>query len=164
MTHEWYGQAVMCQLSWWSLCYLHTPTSIVKINNNNNNDWVGYMNQYIISNGRPYGFFYSIYFDFLPSKFLSLGHSYPFPLQSKASSVFLALFLSLLSSNILSSLPIRKYAVFAHAQTFLNDSLTSCSQYLLLLNPFLYIRFEFYPSNHVRSFIKTLFNISCFSC
>ena len=82
------------------------------------------------------GIFFSIYSDFQLSKFVSLGHLYSFPLPSSNSSlVFLSLFLSLLSSNFLSSLPVSKYSIFTHVQTILNNSLLYFPQYLKLLNP-----------------------------
>ena len=39
---------------------------------------VGYMNQYISPNACLHKFFFSIHFDFLPSQFVSLGHTYLF--------------------------------------------------------------------------------------
>ena len=54
---------------------------------------LGYMNQYINSNGQPHGFVFSIHSDFLTSQFVSLNVSYHFPLlSSKLFSVFLAVF------------------------------------------------------------------------
>ena len=57
-------------------------------------------------------------------------------LNSKSSSIFLTLFLSLSSS-------------------ILNDYRSSFVKYLQLLNPFSYLCFEFYSSRHAHSSIKT---------
>ena len=61
------------------------------------------MNQYIISIAHPHVFF-SIHFNFQPSQFVSQDPSYIFPILP-SKSVFLA-FLSFLSSNIVSFLPV----------------------------------------------------------
>ena len=81
----------------------------------------GYMNQYINVNGwlidSSSPFIPIFYYLCLQSRsFSSFSNLY-----SKSSSVFLDLFLSLMSSNFLSFLPVHYYPIFAYTQTFLNN-------------------------------------------
>ena len=98
---QWFIRGCCCCCAW----NLNTPSKLHWTLNIK--DWVDYMNQYISYNGCPHRFVFSIHYDFLLSQFLCLSHSYVLPLMYfKSSLVFLALFLSLLSSNFLYSLPV----------------------------------------------------------
>ena len=111
------------------------------------------MNQYIGFNGCSYGFFFSIPSNFLPSQFVSLHILFSAFLQV-IFSLFSPSILGLLRFNFLSSLPVRYYLIFAHAQTILNDSLSSFPQCLQLLYLFFYLRFKYYSLRYAHSSIE----------